>query len=133
MADIKNKRGEDMNMMTVCCGHLKKRKHFLSDERFEFRYSPRRRISGWSVRNMHVKQSCNNRPLCFEYVCPYCGHAVRGEMLEGLKYCICVDCERESEFTVTLNSPYGYIYGCRLNDNKELLDGGYHKWASTLK
>ena len=75
---------------------------------------------------------CDNKPISFKYVCPFCGYLIGGRLYAGWKHCICPDCKKESDFTVTLNSPYGYIYGGGICDGKELFDDGYFEWVSNL-
>lgn len=108
-------------------------KDFLRNNDFQlFRYAPRRKISGWSVRNLSSHHRGNNKPVSFEYVCPFCSHAVEGYMKQGWKYCICEACGERSDFTVTISSPYGYFHGGGLDDGKELLGKGYFEWFKGL-
>lgn len=105
--------------------------NFLWGKKFELRYAQRRKILGWSIRNRLVDQY-ENRPISFEYICPFCGCAIEGRMYEGWKHCICPNCGRDSDFSITLNSPYGYFYGGGICDGKEPFDDGYFAWVSNL-
>jgi hypothetical protein len=123
-----------MDSMTICHCSCPKNEtsHFLSGVDFDLRYAPGKGVTGWSVRNFDIPRFAHNRPIRFEYVCPYCAFKLESCMLEGMKGCICPDCGRKSEFTVTTESPYGYFYGVDFNDGKELLGDDYFEWASSL-